>query len=138
MNILMISPDSPPKNSPEAIQVGRYLHELDKRHHISLVTTPVERGWVKEYSGLTLMLSSTDVFILKLPFHKIISRILASRHFKFLSVPDKDFWLKSRTSWVTKRLHQRPDLIYSRSLPVSSATIAFGLKKNYASRGLCI
>ena len=130
MNILMISPSAPPKNSPESIQVGRYLYELDKKHRVRFVTTPVESGWVKEDSALLSDLTNTDILILKLPFHKMVTRILASRYLRRFSMPDKDFWLKSKENWLTKQLHHQPDLIYSRSLPVSSATLAFELKKN--------
>jgi len=129
MNILIISPNAPPKNSPESIQAGRYLQELDKKHHIILVTTPVESGWITADSGLHVALSNTDIMILKLTFHKIVARFLASRYFRRLLVPDKDFWIASKGAWLTKQLHLRPDVIYSRSLPVSAALLAFELKK---------
>jgi glycosyltransferase involved in cell wall biosynthesis len=128
MHILMIAPQAPPKNSPEAIQVGRYLQELDKDHHITLVTTPIESGWVKEDKSLHFDLNNTEFVTLKLPFHKIAMRLLASRYCKWLSLPDKDFWLKSKAVRLSKSLRNKPDIIYSRSLPVSSATHAYELK----------
>lgn len=133
MNILLISPQAPPKNSPEAIQVGRYLQELDRGHHITLVTTPIESGWIKEDVALRLDLNNTEFVRLKLPFHKIATRLLASRYFNWLSSPDKDYWLKSKADWLSKSLPEKPDIIYSRSLPVSSATLAYELKNRLAT-----
>ena len=94
MNILMIAPHAPPKNSAEAIQVGRYLKELDRYHHVTLITTPFEHGWVKKDVSLEIKLINTDVLILTLPLHQYTSRLLSSRYFKYFSSPDKDFWIK--------------------------------------------
>lgn len=129
MNILMISPNAPPKNSPESMQVGRYLQELDKHHHITLVTTPVERGWVTKDDSLDITLSKTEILTLTMPFHNINARLLASKYFNRLSNPDKDFWIKFKASWLLKRLRFSPDIIYSRSLPISAALLGHEIKQ---------
>ena len=129
MNILMISPNSPPKSSAESIQVGRYLQELDKSHHITLVTTPVERGWVSEDKTLLLGYRYVDVHLLSLPLHHILIRILSSRYFKWLVFPDKDFWIQYKSSFILQNLSRNPDIIYSRSVPFSSAILALKLKQ---------
>lgn len=131
MNILMISPSAPPKNGPEAMQVGRYLKALDKRHSITLVTTPVlSKGWITKDESLNTQLHHTDYVIVKLPFHAFVLRLLGSKYFKFFmkNRPDTDFWIGHKVSTVLKRLTSTPDIIYSRSLPFSAALLAKELK----------
>ncbi len=129
MKILMISPQSPPKNSPESIQVARYLGELDRHHDITLVTTPIEHGWVVGDSSLDIPLHRTRRLIVDLPFHTFTARLLASRYFRGFAFPDKEFWITSKVSSVIARAGKDFDVIYSRTMPFSSALLALGLKK---------
>jgi glycosyltransferase involved in cell wall biosynthesis len=129
MNILMISPNAPPKNSPESMQVGRYLQELDKSHHITLVTTPVERGWVAKDDSLNIKLTRTDVISLHYPFYRFFVRLLRLRFFGYKSLPDNDSWICLQASWLLKKIEVPPDILYSRSQPFSSALLAREVKK---------
>ncbi len=128
MNILMISPQAPPKNSPESIQVGRYLEELDKHNHITLVTTAVERGWIAKDDSLDVELLNTDIITLQMPFHNAVIRVLSSQYLKPFVLPDKDFWIRFKASSIIRKLTFQPEIIYSRSLPFSAALLAKDLK----------
>jgi len=129
MNILMISPASPPKNSPEAMQVGRFLQELDKYHTIILATTPIEKGWVIQDNSLQYDFKNIKILELKLPFHNKMIRLLSSKYFKFFALPDKDFWIKCKLPYILNKVTNKPDVIYSRSMPFSSALLALRLKR---------
>ena len=129
MNILMISPQSPPKNSPESMQVGRYLKELDRHHNIILVNTPVESGWTVKDDSLDFDLKNTNIITLHLPLHGKLTRLISSKYFKHFCVPDKDFWIRYKTSYILDKLTAEPDVIYSRSMPFSSALLALELKR---------
>lgn len=129
MNILMISPQSPPKNSPESIQVGLYLEELNKNNNITLVNTPAF-GWTKNDSSLTKDLLNTKKFTIKLPFHSILLRVLSSKYFKSLHFPDSDFWIQYKTKKIIKIIGKNDsEIIYSRSAPFSSALLALKVKE---------
>ena len=129
MNILMITPDSPPKSSPESIQVGRYLQELDRNHNIVLVNTPIEAGWVSGDKSLELTLERTKTISLSMFLHKFMVRLFSSKYFQKFAIPDKDFWIKYKASYVLSQITQRPDVLYSRSLPFSSALLALRIKR---------
>jgi glycosyltransferase involved in cell wall biosynthesis len=129
MNILIISPQAPPKSSPESIQVGRYLKELDKDNNITLITTPIEKGWIIKDDSLDFDLKNTNIITLHLPFHNNLTRIISSKYFKHFHIPDKDFWIQYKTSYILNQLINQPDVIYSRSMPFSSALLALKLKR---------
>lgn len=129
MHILLIAPGAPPKNAPEAMQVGRYLTYLDQSHRVTLVTTPEEGGWVKADPGLHLELSNTRILTVRLPWHRYVKRLLANKRLAALHVPDADYWLRWQVGSVMRRLTTRPDVIYSRSFPLSAALLARALKR---------
>src|SRR5689334_23059077 len=113
MNILLIAPYAPPTNSAEAIQVARYLQVLDKRHHVDLVTTSPELGWIRPESNLMPHLERTNVIVVGLPLHLYVSRLLASRLLRPIAFPDHMFWLKYFSRKLT-RVAANSDVIYSR------------------------
>lgn len=129
MNILMISPQSPPKNSPESIQVGLYLEELNKNNNITLINTPAF-GWTKNDSSLNKNLSNTNTITLLLPFHKFLHRLLISKYFQYLHCPDSDFWITYRLKNIVNQARKNKcEIIYSRSTPFSSALLALRVKE---------
>lgn len=129
MNILLVAPAAPPKNSPEAIQVGRFLAALDQSIGVTLVTTPTVRGWQWEDSTLAVERPGMQIITVTLPLHRLAQRILANRHLKGLHVPDADFWLPLLSDQALRKIKKKPDVIYSRSVPFSSALLARRLKQ---------
>lgn len=128
MHIILIAPAAPPKNSPEAMQVGRFLAALDPKVHVTLVTTPIVRGWQWEDATLAIDRPGLRVITPMLPAHRLTQRVLANRRLAALHVPDTDFWLPWFTEQVIARLEKVPDVIYSRSAPFSAALLARQLK----------
>ncbi len=128
MNILMISPQSPPKNTPESMQVSRYLQELDKEHQITLVNTPADGGWSVDDSSIDVILKNTHIITMKLWFHKVTLRFLHSRLLKHFLLPDETAWIRYMTSYILRKNISKPDIIYSRSVPFSAALLAKDLK----------
>lgn len=129
MHICLIAPCAPPKNSPEAFQVGRFLATLDPSVRVTLVTTPIVAGWEWEDDSVAIARPGVQVIEAALPLHRYTQRVLGSYRFRFLHQPDADFWLPQLASRVVKRLNGQPDVIYSRSSPFSAALLARQLKR---------
>jgi hypothetical protein len=129
MRILVIAPGAPPKNAPESIQVGRYLGELCRRHEVTLVTTPVERGWVRADPALAIDGGTLERIVLRLPLHGCAIRLLSSRFAARWQVPDNDFWITWKAGRVLAALDRTPDVIYSRSSPFSAALLGRALAR---------
>jgi len=128
MHVLLIAPSAPPKNSPEAIQVGRFLQALDPAVRVTLVTTPIVAGWQQEDFSLAIHRPTVNVIVPELPFHVLTQRVLANRRLSFLQRPDSDFWLSWFANYIMRRLPDTPNVIYSRSAPFSAAMLARRLK----------
>lgn len=130
-NILMIAPQAPPKNSPESIQVRRMLQALDARARGRLVTVaPLPSGWAKYDPTLVLPLTHFDTQSLALPWHSLTGRLVMSHRLKMLHRPDAMFWLPLFAGRVMRALTIAPDILYSRSYPVSAALLARRLKRH--------
>lgn len=128
MHILLIAPSAPPKNSPEAMQVGRFLEALDPVVRVTLVTTPIVAGWQREDISLAIHRPTMNVIVPELPFHRLTQRVLANRRLSFLHRPDSDFWLSWFAKYIMRHLPDTPAVIYSRSAPFSAAMLACRLK----------
>lgn len=128
--ILLIAPDAPPKNSPEAIQVRRILAELDKFTSGRLVTAVPNTisTWGQADTTLELPLKNYDTELLSLPLHTLLGRVLMSHRFSVLHKPDNMFWIQWMASRIIRNLQKKPDIIYSRSCPFSAALLAKKLK----------
>lgn len=129
MHILLVSPSAPPKNSPEAMQVGRFLSALDKSIDVTLVTTPIAHGWQWYDASLSLKRAGMNVITASLPMHCLFQRLLANHRLTRIHVPDADFWLPLYIDYVVTRITDIPDVIYSRSVPFSAALLAQRLKR---------
>lgn len=90
MHVLLVAPSAPPKNSPEAMQVGRFLSSLDPSVKVTLVTTPIVAGWQWEDRSLAVDRPRMNVVELSLPAHRSTQRLLANRRLSFLHNPDSD------------------------------------------------
>lgn len=131
LNILVIAPHAPPKNTAEAIQVWRILKELDKRAvgRLVMITPNSGSSWEQYDASLELELKHFDTQLLALPLHGITSTILGSHHLSRFHVPDSAMWIKWMANGVVNKLKTKPDLIYSRSSPMSAALLSARLKE---------
>lgn len=129
MHLLLVAPSAPPKNSPEAMQVGRFLAALDPAVRVTLVTTPMVSGWEWKDTTLDIKRPGLQVITPSLPAHRLSQKVLANRRLVALHVPDSEFWLPSLADQVVASLREVPDVIYSRSAPFSAALLAQRLKR---------
>lgn len=129
MHLLLVALSAPPKNSAEAMQVGRFLAALDPAVRVTLVTTPVVPGWQWEDPSLRIDRPGLRVITLDLPFHRLTQRVLSNHRLAALHVPDADFWIPWLANRVLRQLDGAPDAIYSRSTPFSGALLAQRLKR---------
>ena len=131
LNILVIAPYAPPKNAAESIQVWRIMRELDKHANGRLVkiTPTSSSSWERYDASLELELKHFDTHLLALPMHRLTSAIVMSHRFARLHVPDSSVWIRAMAGDVVRNLKTRPDVIYSRSSPMSAALLAARLKQ---------
>lgn len=129
IHLLLVAPSAPPLNSPEAMQVGRFLAALDPTVRVTLVTTPIVRGWEWEDATLAIDRPGLSVITPSLPVHRLTQRVLANHRLAALHIPDADFWLPWFADHVAAQLNDLPDVIYSRSAPFSAALLAQRLKR---------
>lgn len=133
-NLLFVSIAFPPKNDPECIQTARYFHYLkeSKEFDITVVTSKTPTLFMPE--DASLMKYKVD------PKNLIDIPIIESRYLNFflrriglgnLLFPDSKMTFHWQWRKVIKNNKVRPDLIYSRSNPISSAFMAKKLKRYY-------
>lgn len=134
INVLLVSIAFPPKNDPECLQTAKYFKylKMDDNISISVVTSsnptlfmPYEAKLEKYNDGfvqkvaLPILETKLTNFILRkiLPFG--------------IDYPDSKFTFHHQKQFVVRKLKQLPDIIYSRSNPLSSTLLAYKLKKYY-------
>ncbi len=131
LDILVIAPHAPPKNTAEAIQVWRILRELDKhaRGRLVKITPQSTSSWEQQDETLNLEMKNFETQELALPFHRILNDVISSHRLARFHIPDSAMWIQWKTGAVLRGLKRKPDLIYSRSSPMSGALLAAKLKK---------
>lgn len=134
LNVLFISIAFPPKNDPEAVQAGRYFKWLskDQRLNIDVVTSsnptlfmPIDSSLEHYGEGVRQLL---ELPILESIYTNKIIRLFNP---SLLSYPDSKFSFSYQSSRVIKSLRHKPDIIYSRSFPLSSSFLAQKLAEYY-------
>lgn len=129
--ILFISISSPPKSGPESLQTGKYLEGLSKFFSIDLITTRAnDYGWNKKIGNTKdLLLPHVESLIELNSYSNRFFSKLKSLLPKQLKFPDENFHFHKSSNYVIKNLYFVPDIIYSRSSPLSSAILAYKIKE---------
>jgi len=114
------------------LQAAKYLKYLSEKANITLLTTPVSNvGWKKKDESHLISLKNISESI-TLPSINSLGRwgaFIGKKIFKpWMDKPDADFLFHWKAKRVFARLRVRPDLIYSRSTPFSSAVLGLKLK----------
>lgn len=134
MNILFVSIAFPPKNDPECIQSGRFFKYLsrEKDFDIDVVTSkdptlfmpvddslkPLDRGYRQKIAIPIFENRLTNYILRKVGLGKLM-------------FPDSKMTFHWQVNRVRDKLKTKPDLIYSRSNPISSAFLGAALKRIY-------
>lgn len=131
MRVLMVSIAAPPKNDPESLQVGKYIKHLSKEVDLDLVTSASPTLWMKKDDTLLNLVENVKQTI-ELPIWepKFLS-IIGNKFFRKFFKPDTRYTFHKQDDKVFSSLENEPDLIYSRSFPLSSTLMAYKLKKKY-------
>ena len=133
-NLLLVSIAFPPKNDPEGIQVAKYLKYLllSKTWKIDVVTSanptlnmPVDKGLQGFSNGVN------QIIEIKLFENRYINFLIRKILPSVLEKPDSKMSFQWQWRNIVKKLENTPDIIYSRSNPISSAALGFHLKNYY-------
>jgi glycosyltransferase involved in cell wall biosynthesis len=133
-NLLFVSVAFPPKNDPECLQTAKYYRYLvkDERLAISVVTSKIPTLFMPydphldAYNTGYVQQIQLPVFETKLT-NFALRKILPGG----IDYPDSKFTFHWQQRKVIRKLKQKPDVIYSRSFPMSSALLAYKLKQHY-------
>lgn len=128
LKILLVSIASPPKSDPESLQVGRYMKYLAKHPcRIELITTANPTLYMETDPALETYNTASRTFTYKLIEQRYVNAFL-SRYFPILTQFPDPKW--SFRFFDVSRV-QKPDIIYSRSYPLSSTLLAQRVKKKF-------
>ena len=133
--ILFVSIAFPPKKDSEGIQVAKYFRALvEKGHNFSfdVVTSslptlnmPYEPEFEEFDSGYEQKIT------VNIPESKYVNFLLRKIYPAAVNKPDSKFFFSAQWRSVVRKLKKIPDLIYSRSYPLSSALMAYKLASHY-------
>ena len=135
-NILFVSIAFPPKSDAEGLQVAKYLkyllRESKGKFNIDAVTSRQPTLNMTYDASLESSLEGVRE-ILEIPIYenRYTNWLLRKMAPRVVHAPDSKFSFHLQANRVIGQLSNKPDLIYSRSFPPSSAVMAFKLKKHY-------
>jgi glycosyltransferase involved in cell wall biosynthesis len=133
MHVLFVSIAFPPKQDPECLQTAKYYKYLVKEGvDVSVVTSAVPTLNMAYDKSMT----KYDIgYLQKLEYkvfeNKYLNYLIRKVAPAYLQTPDSKKRFVNKWRNVTKDLKVIPDIIYSRSFPLSSALTALQLKKYY-------
>jgi hypothetical protein len=129
-NLLFVSIAFPPKNDPECIQTAKYFRYLSKSENLNIdvVTSKDPTLFMPEDSSLkeydTGYRQKIQVPIYENKYSNFLLRKILPEGIDY---PDSKFSFYWQWRKVVKQLKQMPDIIYSRSNPLSSSIMAYHL-----------
>jgi glycosyltransferase involved in cell wall biosynthesis len=132
--LLFVSLAFPPKNDPECLQTAKYFRYLQEKEKFSIdvLTSAMPTMFMPYDENLEDYNQGFNNKIeLKINENKYLNFIKRTFIPGYFEQPDskKSFHL----SWkkALKQIKEKPDIIYSRSFPLSSSLLAFKLKEYY-------
>lgn len=130
--LLFVSVSFPPKADSEALQVAKYFHYL-QRHgdlKIDVVTSKIPTLYMPYDKDLEPYASGADQLIsVPLKENRYINYLRNKLGLGETVFPDVKESFHLQANQVLKKLKHKPDLIYSRADPLSSAIMGYKLKK---------
>jgi hypothetical protein len=130
MNILFVSIAFPPKRDPESLQVAKYFSALTQlgEADIDVVTSSVPTLYMPTDEGLSQYMRGYRQLV-EIDFfeHRYTNFALRKLAPALMQRPDSRFPFSKKWKSVVKSLRKSPDVIYSRSFPLSSTLMAYRL-----------
>jgi hypothetical protein len=134
MNILFVSIAFPPKNDPECLQTARFFKYLSRECDLQLdvVTSSTPTLFMPTDNSLKSLDTGYHSKI-EVPLYesKLTNFILRKIGLSGIMFPDSKMTFHWQWKRVVRKLKNKPDVIYSRSNPISSAFMALRLKKHF-------
>lgn len=133
-NLLFVSIAFPPKNDPECIQTGKYFNYLTKlnQFNIDVVTSKSPTLFMPYDDYLRKYLKGVRQLIeIRIFENKYLNFILNKIFPNTINLPDSKFTFIYGFRRIINKLKEKPDVIYSRSFPMSSAYLASKLASYY-------
>lgn len=132
--VLLVSIAFPPKKDPECIQTGRYFYYLSKERkvHLDVLTSTPPTLFMPVDVTLTKYDQGWD--------EKIELRLLENKYFSYLQrklwlsplmLPDSKAHFHLQWKSAIKKISHVPNVIYSRSYPLSSSILGYRLSKHF-------
>jgi len=134
MRILLCSIAFPPKSDPECLQTGKYFYFLSKIKDlkIDVLTSSIPTLFMQKDDSLIKYDNGWDEKVeINIPENKYINYILRKLLPYGVDFPDSKFLFYWQWRKTVKKIKNKPDIIYSRSYPLSSTIMAYKLKKYY-------
>lgn len=135
-NLLFVSIAFPPKADAEGLQVAKYLKYLlrEGSHQFNFDAVTSKQPTLNMPHDASLGENSNGVRqIIEIPIYenRYTNYLLRKLAPWILNRPDSKYSFYWQANKVIKRLLHKPDIIYSRSFPLSSAMMAYKLKQHY-------
>jgi glycosyltransferase involved in cell wall biosynthesis len=130
--LLFVSISFPPKSDPEALQTAKYFHYLQqyKDLQIDVVTSAIPTLYIPYDKDLEPYAKGVNQLIpVRLRENRYINFLRDRLGLQWTVFPDVKQSFHLQYKKVLKQLKEKPDLLYSRSDPKSSAIMAYKLKK---------
>ena len=134
MKVLFCSIAFPPKSDPECLQTAKYFYYLckDEKLEIDVITSSIPTLFMDEDNSLERYNTGwRKKYEIKIPENKYINGLLRKISPFGIDFPDSKFWFHWKWKSAIKKIESIPDIIYSRSYPLSSTLLAYHLSKSY-------
>jgi len=134
INVLWVSIAFPPKNDPEALQVAKCMKYLTRFTDLAVdvVTSADPTLWMSVDPALSRYAEGCRQRV-EVPIFepRLLSIALVKFAWSWIMLPDSRLTFHLRWRSVVKALAHRPDVIVSRSFPLSATIMAEKLKRHY-------
>jgi glycosyltransferase involved in cell wall biosynthesis len=134
-NLLFISIAFPPKNDPECLQTAKYFRYLEKNGNLKIevltsasptLYMPYDKNLEHYCDGLENLIE------LKITENKYLNFLKRKFLPGYFEKPDSKSAFHLNWKKVLNKIKEKPDIIYSRSFPISSTLMALKMKEYFS------
>lgn len=131
MNILLISIAFPPKRDPESLQVAKYCKYLSRMKGVNLevVTSSNPTLYMDTDANLNQYIDKRyKIHEIDLIENRFVNFLLRKTLSALTQLPDTKVSFTFHRK-IARKLNGKPDVLYSRSYPLSSTVLAYRIRK---------
>lgn len=133
-NLLLVSLAFPPGNDSESLQVAKYFKYLlrEDAFHIDVITrASLSKAAPHDESIVSLVNGARQIVKVPYPANRYV-RFFIRKFMPWIArKPDLESKFFQKWRWAVQALTHRPDVIYSRSFPISSTLMASSIAKHF-------